>query len=129
MSETRPLAGRTAIVTGASRGLGPRDRRALRARPAPTSCSTARDAEALARRGRTSCAARGAGRVLDAWPATSSDPRPPRRPSRAREARAAAASTVLVNNAGVYGPIGPIEDVDWDEWDAGHRDQPARHGR
>ena len=112
MPETRPLAGRTAIVTGASRGLG----RAIAARFVEAGADvllTARDAEALADAAEEVRRA-GPGRVL-------TEPGDASLPAAAAAAVARAEAelggvTVLVNNAGVYGPIGPVEDNDWEEW-------------
>lgn len=112
MPEKRPLAGRTAVVTGASRGLG----RAIAVRFVAEGADvllTARDAKAL---DQAADEARGAGpgRVLTE-PGDASDPAH----ARAAIARAEAelgGVTALVNNAGVYGPIGPVEDNDWEEW-------------
>lgn len=106
------LAGRTAIVTGASRGLG----RAIAARFVAAGADvllTARDGAALEE---SAAAARraGPGRVLT-MAGDASDPEA----ARAAVARAEAelgGVTALVNNAGVYGPIGPVEDNDWEEW-------------
>jgi NAD(P)-dependent dehydrogenase (short-subunit alcohol dehydrogenase family) len=110
--EPRPLAGRIAIVTGASRGLG----RAIAARFVAAGADvllTGRDAAAL---GSAAEEVRGAGpgRVV-AMPGDASDPAA----AAAAVARAEAELgpvTALVNNAGVYGPIGPVEENDWDEW-------------
>lgn len=106
------LAGRTAVITGASRGLG----RAIAARFVEAGADvllTARDAEAL---GASADEARraGPGRVLT-MVGDASDP------VAAAAAVARAESelggvTVLVNNAGVYGPIGRVEENDWAEW-------------
>jgi 2-dehydro-3-deoxy-L-rhamnonate dehydrogenase (NAD+) len=112
MPDVRPLAGRTAVVTGASRGLG----RAIAVRFVEAGADvllTARDAAALEEAAHEARGA-GPGRVV-ALAGDASDP------TAAAAAVARAESelggvTVLVNNAGVYGPIGPVEDNDWDEW-------------
>jgi 3-oxoacyl-[acyl-carrier protein] reductase len=103
---TQPLANRTAIVTGGSRGLGAEIASQLAAAGANV-LITGRDQAALdaaeqrlgvaAVRADVSDAASCAEVVAHA------------------EARFGPV-TVLVNNAGVYGPMGPIEDVDWDAW-------------
>ena len=110
---TMPLAGRRAVVTGASQGLGRTIAAAYLAAGADV-CLCARD---LA--------------LLDAAKAELLAQHPARRVevvaadvSRADDVRRLVAFAtdrlggldVLVNNAGVYGPIGPIDDVNWDEW-------------
>ena len=106
------LAGRTAIVTGASRGLG----RAIAVRFVAAGADvllTARDGGALEEAAGEARAA-GSGRVLT-MAGDAADPQA----AAAAVARAEAelgGVTVLVNNAGVYGPIGRVEDNDWDEW-------------
>jgi 3-oxoacyl-[acyl-carrier protein] reductase len=113
MSETAlPLAGRTAIVTGASRGLG----RAIAAGFVEAGADvlmTGRDADAL-QAAAGEVRARGDRRVLTLAGDAS-------QPEVAEAAVALAEAelggiTALVNNAGVYGPIGPVEENDWAEW-------------
>jgi 3-oxoacyl-[acyl-carrier protein] reductase len=110
-----PLAGRSAVVTGANQGLG----RAiaehlvragasvlLTARGADLLHQTATELRALATRPNQQVLAR----VADV--------------SKESDCRATAVQAfaeldnpcVLVNNAGVYGPFGLIEDNDWGEW-------------
>jgi NAD(P)-dependent dehydrogenase (short-subunit alcohol dehydrogenase family) len=110
----RPLAGRAAVITGASQGLG----LAISAAYVDAGASVlmcARD-EAVLQRAHAEISARAAsdqqvvGRVADV--------------SRAADVEGLAAAAfdlfpqvhVLVNNAGIYGPKGPTEDVDWDAW-------------
>lgn len=110
------LAGRSAIVTGASQGLG----RAISGRLLEAGASVllvARGESALGRtREEIAPLATRRGQVLEALCADVSK----------SEACAAVVErarktlpelTVLVNNAGVYGPIGPLEDVAWDAWE------------
>jgi 3-oxoacyl-[acyl-carrier protein] reductase len=113
MPETAlPLAGRTAIVTGASRGLG----RAIAAGFVEAGADvlmTGREADAL-QAAADEVRARGARRVLTLAGDASL-------PEVAEAAVALAEAelggvTALVNNAGVYGPIGPVEENDWAEW-------------
>lgn len=109
----RPLEGRSALITGASQGLGLAIARAyVRAGAHVLLC--ARGAEALDH-ARSEVAALGSPdqHVL----ALTADV------SRTDDVAAVAKAAlelphlqILVNNAGVYGPIGPIEDVDWDHW-------------
>jgi NAD(P)-dependent dehydrogenase (short-subunit alcohol dehydrogenase family) len=105
------LAGRSAIVTGASRGLGLEIARALGLAGARV-LLCARDSESLetavdmlAREG------------LD----VAGEPGDVSRPEQAARVVAAeldrfGSLQILVNNAGVYGPKGLTERVDWDEW-------------
>jgi NAD(P)-dependent dehydrogenase (short-subunit alcohol dehydrogenase family) len=101
------LANRSAIVTGASQGLGLEIARAF-VREGARVLICARDEGAL----------RDAARELgNAIPVTGDV-------SREEDVRAIVARArsefgsidVLVNNAGVYGPMGPIEQVGWSEW-------------
>ena len=108
------LAGRNAIITGASQGLGKMIAEAyVRAGASVLLC--ARDAALLeATRAELSTYAPGGQRVE----AMAADVSNEGDVSRLVDAatRAFTQIHVLVNNAGVYGPLGPIEDVDWTEW-------------
>jgi len=108
------LAGRGAIITGASRGFGLAVARAYVAAGANV-VLCGRDAAALAR-ARTEVAALAApGQQVVAEVAdVSKFPDVTRLTMRAVEALGRV--HVLVNNAGVYGPKGRIEDVDWKAW-------------
>lgn len=111
---TRALEGRTAVITGASQGLGLAISRAyVEAGANVVMC--ARDAVLLERaRGEVAALGSPAQQVL-AEPADVS-----RSGDVERLARIAWDAFpqvhILVNNAGVYGPIGSIEDVDWAAW-------------
>jgi NAD(P)-dependent dehydrogenase (short-subunit alcohol dehydrogenase family) len=110
----RPLEGRTAVITGASQGLGLAISRAyVEAGANVVMC--ARDAVLLERaRGEVAALGSPVQQVL-AEPADV---------SRSGDVERLARMTVdvfpqvhvLVNNAGVYGPIGSIEEVDWAAW-------------
>jgi NAD(P)-dependent dehydrogenase (short-subunit alcohol dehydrogenase family) len=110
-----PLAGRTALITGASHGLGLEIARAYLEAGAAGVCVCGRDAGALERalaelRERAAPDQRVLGCVADV--------------SRAEDvARLVELAldglgglTILVANAGVYGPKGGIEQIDWQEW-------------
>jgi 3-oxoacyl-[acyl-carrier protein] reductase len=114
-SRGAPLAGRSAVITGANQGLG----RAIAehfVRAGASVLLTARGEDLLYQT------------VADLTPlATHSGQRVLARVadvSRAEACRATAEQAVaempnpcvLVNNAGVYGPFGLVEDNDWDEW-------------
>jgi NAD(P)-dependent dehydrogenase (short-subunit alcohol dehydrogenase family) len=111
---TRSLEGRSALITGASQGLGLAIARAyVEAGASVILC--ARNA-ALLEKARMEVAALALpGQRVLARPADVS-----RQDSVEQLARAALEAfphlQILVNNAGVYGPMGLIEDVDWDAW-------------
>src|ERR1700748_2206078 len=107
------LAGRTAIITGASQGLGAAIAEHFLSKGANvTLCS--RSAGELEAQQKRLAAAYGADRV---WAQTADIS------SRgdvdalfdAAQSRFGQVS-VLVANAGIYGPMGSIDTVDWDEW-------------
>lgn len=111
---TKPLEGRSALITGANQGLGLAIARAyVEAGASVFMC--ARDATLLDKARAEVAALAGSGQsvlaravdvsnwndvdalvhaALDAFPHLQ----------------------ILVNNAGVYGPLGLIEEVDWDDW-------------
>ena len=111
---TKPLEGRSALITGANQGLGLAIARAyVEAGASVFMC--ARD-EALLDKARDEVSAlAGTGQSVLALAADVSD-----RNQVAQLARAAIDAfpqlQILVNNAGVYGPLGLVEDVDWDAW-------------
>src|SRR5688500_4635844 len=105
-----PLAGRAALITGASRGLGLAIAREFVAAGADVFLC-ARKADTLEEARRSVSALAPGRRVL----AAAADVSQPADAVRVAEAAVTAFPSlqVLVNNAGVYGPLGPIERVDW----------------
>ena len=111
---TRPLDGRTALITGANQGLGLAIARAY-VQAGASVCLCARDGERLEQARIEVAALAQAGQVVLAEVADVSR-RDHVQQLVARTLHAFPQLHVLVNNAGVYGPIGPIEDVDWEAW-------------
>jgi NAD(P)-dependent dehydrogenase (short-subunit alcohol dehydrogenase family) len=111
MSEV--LSGRTAIITGASQGLGLAIARAYVAAGASVAIC-GRDATALEKAASELRERAGDGRVLSevADVANESDVALFTASAMNRFHRI----DILVNNAGIYGPLGAIESVDWTEW-------------
>jgi NAD(P)-dependent dehydrogenase (short-subunit alcohol dehydrogenase family) len=110
------LAGRAAIVTGASQGLGRAIATAfvragasvLLVARGPGMLEEARaEAERLAGR---------PGQQVAALPADVSEPAGCAAVAERAGALLGSDPCILVNNAGVYGPIGRLEDVDWTAW-------------
>ena len=109
------LSGRTAIVTGASRGLG----KAIAARLVADGADvmlTARDAEVLQAAGEELAASRPDQRQRVVWQAGDVAVAEDVERMVAAAQEQLGRIDVLVSNAGVYGPLGLIEDVDWTEW-------------
>jgi NAD(P)-dependent dehydrogenase (short-subunit alcohol dehydrogenase family) len=109
------LAGRTALITGASQGLGLEIARAYLDAGIAGVCSCARDAAtldtALAELERRAAPSQ---RVLGQTADVSRSRDVQRLVERAVEGLGAV--TILVSNAGVYGPKGTIDQADWLEW-------------
>jgi NAD(P)-dependent dehydrogenase (short-subunit alcohol dehydrogenase family) len=105
------LAGRSAIVTGANRGLGLEIARSLGLAGASV-LLCARDADALAAAVETLA---GEGLSVSGEAADVSRPEHAERIVRAALERFGSLE-ILVNNAGVYGPKGLTEEVPWDDW-------------
>jgi|SoimicmetaTmtLPB_FD_contig_31_26402834_length_1595_multi_3_in_0_out_0_2 NAD(P)-dependent dehydrogenase (short-subunit alcohol dehydrogenase family) len=110
----RPLDGRSALITGASQGLGFAIACAY-AKAGANLLLCARDAAMLERARAEVAALASPNQAVLAKQADVS-----RRDDVQELARTALSALptlqILVNNAGVYGPIGPVEDVDWDRW-------------
>lgn len=113
---TIDLAGRTAIVTGGSRGLG----QAIAGRFLEAGASVllvARDAARLDEAKRELAGVAGAsGERLQVMAGdVAQEDECAQVVARARERWGTV--TILVNSAGVYGPLGRFEDVPWPEWE------------
>lgn len=105
------LAGRTAIVTGANRGLGLEIARALGAAGASV-LLCARDGDTLEKAVEM---LGGMGLTVSGEVADVSRPEDAERIVQAAVGRYGSLQ-ILVNNAGVYGPKGQSDQVPWDEW-------------
>jgi NAD(P)-dependent dehydrogenase (short-subunit alcohol dehydrogenase family) len=110
---TQPLAGRVAIVTGASQGLGVAIAEAYLVAGANV-VLCARTADDLNAERQRLVASHGTGRVVTqvADVALTSDIDALFERTLSTFGRL----DILVNNAGTYGPMGSIETVDWDAW-------------
>lgn len=111
---TKPLAGRAALITGASQGLG-REIAAAYVDAGASLMLCARDAALLDTTAAELAALAGAGQRVLARPC---DVSKPDQVSALVEAALASfpALDILVNSAGIYGPKGPVEDNDWAAW-------------
>jgi NAD(P)-dependent dehydrogenase (short-subunit alcohol dehydrogenase family) len=109
------LAGRTALITGGTQGLGLEIARAYLGAGVAGICVCGRDADTLqSAMAELHDAAGSEQRVLGEIADVSS-------PADVEELVAAASAglggiTILVSNAGVYGPKGTIDRIDWHEW-------------
>jgi NAD(P)-dependent dehydrogenase (short-subunit alcohol dehydrogenase family) len=113
------LSGRSALVTGASRGLGGAIAESFVASGADV-LLMARSVQELQRvRDELAVRARPGQRVH----AVAGDVSQPDDCSAAVDHAVSlfGGLTILVNDAGVYGPLGRLEDVDWTEWEAAVR--------
>jgi NAD(P)-dependent dehydrogenase (short-subunit alcohol dehydrogenase family) len=111
---SRALAGRSALITGASQGLGREIAQAYLAEGANVFLCARNDA-ALATTAQELAADARDGAQVGFQAADVSDRDAVRSLVAAAVARFPGLS-ILVSNAGVYGPKGPIDQVDWDEW-------------
>jgi NAD(P)-dependent dehydrogenase (short-subunit alcohol dehydrogenase family) len=109
------LDGRSALITGASQGLGLEIARAYLDAGAAGICLCGRDGTTLKRATDELGALAGPGQRVLAEVADVSDPADVERLVDAATT-AFGDVTVLVSNAGVYGPKGTIEQADWSEW-------------
>ena len=108
------LAGRCAIITGASQGLGASIAEAYVADGASVMLC-ARGADRLGAVGERLRALARPGQRVETFTADVSSPDAVDALIRAAAERLGGID-VLVNNAGVYGPMGRLEDIDWAEW-------------
>jgi 3-oxoacyl-[acyl-carrier protein] reductase len=110
-----PLAGRSAIITGANRGLG----QAIAAQFVRAGASvllTARDGDLLEQvRSELTAHATLPGQKVHGLKADVARPEDCAAVVE-RAQKVMAPLTILVNNAGIYGPIGRFEEVDWAQW-------------
>src|SRR5512144_1564698 len=105
------LAGRAALITGASQGLGRAIARAYVAEGASVSLCARDPAGLEAARAEIAAGARTGQRIV-AWPCDVA--RPDQVRALVEQAVAALPGLdVLVNCAGIYGPKGRVEEVDW----------------
>ncbi len=109
------LSGRTALITGASQGLGLEIARSYLRAGAAGVCVCGRDAETLGAAERELRALASEGQEVFGQVADVSDPEQVQSLCE-RAVERFPELTILVNNAGVYGPKGSIEEVDWLEW-------------
>ena len=107
------LAGRTAIITGASQGLGLAIAEHFLTEGANV-VLCARNADELEAQRKRLASAHGTDRVW-AMPADVSNRSDVDALFDAAQSRYGRLS-ILVSNAGIYGPMGSIDTVDWDEW-------------
>jgi NAD(P)-dependent dehydrogenase (short-subunit alcohol dehydrogenase family) len=110
----QPLAGRNAVITGASQGLGLAIAEAYVAAGASV-LLCARHETQLGQARQSLADKADSSRVVEALRADVSNPADVSRLAM-RAFDLFPQVHVLVNNAGIYGPIGPSEEVDWDEW-------------
>jgi NAD(P)-dependent dehydrogenase (short-subunit alcohol dehydrogenase family) len=109
------LAGRTALITGASQGLGLEIARAYLDAGAAGICICGRDALALEKALAELSAQAAPGQHVLGQVADVSQPQDVERLVELALAGLGEV-TVLVSNAGVYGPKGRIDQIEWSEW-------------
>jgi NAD(P)-dependent dehydrogenase (short-subunit alcohol dehydrogenase family) len=111
---TYSLAGRSALITGASQGLGLAIARAYVAAGASV-LVCARDGELIDRVGQELASSARPSQVVAAQQADVSSPDQVERMA-ARALGLFPHLDILVNNAGICGPLGEVEATDWREW-------------
>lgn len=109
------LAGRTALITGATRGLGLEIARAYLKAGVRGICVCGRGAAALRGAETQLNELAASGQQVQAVLADVSVPEDVERMTRAALDRLGDL-TIVVSNAGVYGPMGTLEEVDWSQW-------------
>jgi NAD(P)-dependent dehydrogenase (short-subunit alcohol dehydrogenase family) len=109
------LAGRTALITGATHGLGLEISRAYLEAGAAGICICGRDAGALERALAELAQLAAPGQKVLGYVADVSRPRDVQKLVQ-RALLGLGEITILVSNAGIYGPKGSIHQTDWSEW-------------
>jgi NAD(P)-dependent dehydrogenase (short-subunit alcohol dehydrogenase family) len=112
---TGELAGRTALITGATRGLGLEIARAYLQAGASGLCICGRDPDALRRALAELRELAGSDRQVLGVAADVSRPEDVERLVR-RALAALGGLTILVSNAGIYGPMGAVAGSNWAQW-------------
>lgn len=115
MSSSDALTGRSALITGASQGLGLEIARAYLDAGAAGICICGRDGATLKRAADELRVAAKPGQQVLAEVADVSSPADVDRLVKSALADLGEV-TILVSNAGIYGPMGTIEQTDWAEW-------------
>src|SRR5262245_18445084 len=110
----KPLAGRVALITGGSRGLGREIARAFVTAGASIMVC-ARETTELERTGRELRSLASEDQIVR-WRATCMTDRSAVDMTVRQAVDDLGGLHILVNNAGVYGPLGLLEDTDWTEW-------------
>jgi NAD(P)-dependent dehydrogenase (short-subunit alcohol dehydrogenase family) len=109
------LAGRVALITGGTQGLGLEIARAYLEAGAEGVCICGRDTVTLERAAAELRELAGPGQRVLAEVADVSDPEDVARLVESAQTRLGEL-TMLVSNAGIYGPKGKIDQADWSEW-------------
>jgi NAD(P)-dependent dehydrogenase (short-subunit alcohol dehydrogenase family) len=112
--QSKPLAARAALITGANRGLGLEIARSFVAAGASVMLC-ARDADQLQATGHLLQDLAGDGQIVR-WQTADVTDRPAIEALVQQSIDELGGLHILVSNAGVYGPFGLIEETDWDQW-------------
>jgi NAD(P)-dependent dehydrogenase (short-subunit alcohol dehydrogenase family) len=110
----KPLAGRVALITGGSRGLGREIARAF-VRAGASIMVCARETTELERTGRELRGLASEDQIVR-WRSTDVTDRSAVDTTVRQAVDELGGLHILVNNAGIYGPFGLLEDTDWTEW-------------